>query len=67
MRTTSARCISRSINETTQAALGKTSPHSAKARFVVRIGNSTVAVGTGIAPRPHTDPYVRHYRIRLLP
>ena len=35
MRTTSARCISRSIRETTQAALGKTSPHSAKARFVV--------------------------------
>jgi len=28
MRTTSARCISRSISETTQAALGKTSPHS---------------------------------------
>ena len=23
-----------------------------------------VAVGTRIAPRPRTDPYVRHYRIR---
>ena len=35
MRTTSARCISRSINYTTQAAFGKTSPQSAKARLVV--------------------------------
>jgi hypothetical protein len=35
MRTTSARCIKRSIDETTQAALGKTSPHSANARLVV--------------------------------
>ena len=35
MRTTSARCMSRSINDTTQAALGKTSPQSANARFVV--------------------------------
>jgi hypothetical protein len=33
MRTTSARCMSRSIKETTQAALGKTSPHSANALF----------------------------------
>lgn len=35
MRTTSARCISRSINDTTQAALGNTSPHCAKGLFVV--------------------------------
>ena len=26
-----------------------------------------VAVGTIIADRPRTDPYERHYRIRLLP
>lgn len=33
MRTTSARCISRSTSETTQAALGKTSPQSANRLF----------------------------------
>lgn len=27
----------------------------------------SVAVGTEIAPRPRTDPYVRHYRMRPLP
>ena len=26
-----------------------------------------VAVGTGVTPRPRTDPYVQNYRIRLLP
>jgi hypothetical protein len=25
-----------------------------------------VAVGTGVAPSPRADPYVRNYRIRLL-
>ena len=35
MRITSAQCISRSINETTQAALRKTSPQSTNARLVV--------------------------------
>ena len=35
-------------------------------RWVNTMADERVAVGTKIAPRPRTDPYVRNNRIRLL-